>query len=106
MEKLWLFPVVAIIVEALTEYIKNMLVKRDKKTLITQLSALGLSVLICITANADLFATMGIPIRIPMMGCVLTAVFASRGANYMSDLLGRLQKAKTPELPDRKQEEP
>lgn len=102
MERLWLFPMLAIVVEALTEYIKTMAAGQGRKTVLIQLGALVLGVLTCAAAGADLFAAMGIRFGIPWMGCVLTGVFVSRGANYMSDLmkhingLGAVKKEENP----------
>ena len=90
MEKGWLFLVLAIVVEAITEYVKNLVTMGEKKIVILQLSVLGLGVGVCVAANADLFSMLQIDLQIPVLGNILTGVFVSRGANYMSDLMNRL----------------
>ena len=90
MEKLGLLLMMAVLVEALTEYVKNLVRMTDRKAVITQMCALVFGILLCIGLRADMFALLGIPFRIPVVGCVLTGVFASRGANYMNDLVDRL----------------
>ena len=97
MDKIWIFIVLAIIVEALTEYGKNLMSTEKKKVLIVQLCALGISVMLCLLAGADIFSTVGIDFSIPYIGSVLTGIFASRGANYANDLIGKLQVKKESE---------
>ena len=95
MEKMGLLLMMAVLVEAMTEYVKNIVRMTDRKAVITQMCALAFGILLCIGLQADMFALLGIPFRIPVVGCVLTGVFASRGANYMNDLVNRLA-GKTP----------
>lgn len=90
MEKMGILLTMAVLVEALTEYVKNLVRMTDRKAVITQMCALGFGILLCIGLRADMFALLGIPFRIPVVGCVLTGVFASRGANYMNGLMERL----------------
>ena len=84
----------AVTVEAMVEYVKSvvkMVTERNVKTLITQLSALAVSILLCFAAGADLYAALGLSFSIPGIGIVLTGLFASRGANYVSDLVRKLR---------------
>ena len=90
-EKVSLLLVLAILVEALTEYVKNLIHARDRNGIITQACAMAFGILLCVGSGADLFGMLGIPFRIPMIGCVLTGIFASRGANYVSDLITQIQ---------------
>lgn len=94
MERVGLLLILAVLVEALTEYVKNLVRMTDRKAVITQMCALGFGILLCMGLRADMFELLGIPFRIPVVGCILTGVFASRGANYMNDLIGRLQTGK------------
>ena len=41
--------------------------------------------------ETDLFAALGLAFAARWVGVVLTGLFASRGANYVSDLLKKLQ---------------
>lgn len=91
MEELWKIAVPMVLAEALTEYVKTAVLVRDRQTLIVQLCALAIGLLVCISANVDLPAMLGMSFRVPLLGCVITGVLASRGANYVSDLLKRLQ---------------
>lgn len=93
MRGLVLVAALAVTVEALVEYTKSVagaFWSGEWKTAVTQLAAAGLSVLLCLAAGADLYTTVGVEFRLAALGSVLTGVFASRGANYISDLARRL----------------
>ena len=84
----------AVTVEAVVEYVKSiikMVTDKDVKTLITQLAALAVSILLCFAAGADLYAALGLTFGVPGVGIVLTGIFGSRGANYVSDLVSKLR---------------
>lgn len=84
----------AIVVEGLVEYAKSvilMFTKRDYKRGVIQLTALVCSVLLCLSADADLFSLAGLSFGQPFVGKLLTGIFASRGANYVNDLADRLR---------------
>lgn len=84
----------AVTVEALVEYAKTV-VKAvqagQAKTAVTQLAAVLLSVLLCFAAGADFYTALGVEFAWPWVGTLLTGIFASRGANFVSDLIKRLQ---------------
>ena len=83
----------AVLVEALVEYGKQIgkaIVGKEWKTAATQLCAIAVALFICFVLNADLFVALGIKLAIPYVGIVLTGIFCSRGANYISDLIGKL----------------
>ena len=68
----------AVTVEGLIEYIKTVgkaVLAKQWKTAATQGCALAL----------------GVTFALPWVGTLLTEIFASRGSNYVSDLVGRLQ---------------
>lgn len=95
MEGLTLIIVLAIVTEALVEYGKSIgkaFAGGDKKTALTQLAAIAASVLLCFAAGADLFQVVGITFAWPWVGVVLTGILGSRGANYLSDLIGKISK--------------
>ena len=84
----------AIIVEALVQYAKTvitMLENKQYKTFGTQLAAILIAVFICFAAGADIFALMGISFSVHWLGTLLTGIVISRGSNYASDLIKRLQ---------------
>lgn len=84
----------AIIVEALVEYgstISAMIERKEHKKAIKQMCAIGLGITFCLAAGVDFFSEIGIMFQIPFLGIILTGIFISRGANYVSDLIKRLQ---------------
>lgn len=86
----------AVVVEALIEYAKSIgkaFSSGEWKTAITQLVAIVVSVLLCVATGADLFAVVGIVFVWPWLGILLTGIIISRGANYVSDFVKRLQGA-------------
>lgn len=97
MDKLVLVLMLAVTVEALIEYTKSIIKAfTDKcyKCAVVQLCAMVISIVL---ANADMYAALGVPFSVPGIGMVLTGIFASRGANFVSDLIGRLRGQKSPE---------
>ena len=95
MEGIMLIIALAIVTEALVEYGKSIgkaIVGNDKKAAVTQIAAIIVSVLLCFSAGADLFQVVGIAFAWPGVGTVLTGILGSRGANYLSDFLSKLQK--------------
>ena len=95
MQGIILIVTMAIVVEALVEYGKSIgkaFVEGVVKTAVTQLVAIALGVVLCFACAGDLFAAVGVAFAWPWLGTVLTGVLISRGANYVSDLIGKLQK--------------
>lgn len=93
--------VIAIVVEALIEYAKTIgkaVMNKQYKTAVTQLAAIAIGVGLCAAAGADVFAALGITFSIKVIGVVLTGIFASRGANYLSDIAKRIQSVISGEL--------
>lgn len=82
----------AILTEAFTEYIKTvikMFKQKDYKTAITQISAIAIAVFLCVITNTDIFKNV-IDFKIHFIGEILSGIIISRGANYVSDLLKKL----------------
>ncbi|WP_050698652.1 hypothetical protein [Anaeromassilibacillus senegalensis] len=92
MEAIALFLTLAVTVEGIVEYIKT-IIDGERKAAVIQIGALAVAVALCILSGADIYAAIGASFTVPYVGCVLTGVFASRGANYASDILGRLKGA-------------
>ena len=89
--------VVAVTVEALVEYGKNIgkaFIAGNWKTAVTQLSAMALGIILCFAGCGDLFAAVGMPFHWGWLGTVLTGILVSRGANYVSDFVKKLQQRK------------
>ncbi len=80
--------VIALLIESLTEYIKDIINGIDFKKIISVV----LSLLICFGANLDLFELLGIDFNIPYVGIVLLAIVFSRGSNVVHDLFDKLKK--------------
>lgn len=98
MQGIALIVVLAIVVEALVEYAKSvveMFTKKQRKNAAIQGVALVASIMICYAANADLFAIIGVHFSYRWIGIFLTGIFASRGSNYISDLIGKIRKGNT-----------
>ena len=94
MQGILLILALAVTVEAVVEYVKSivkMFTEKDYRTAITQLSAAAIAIALCFAAGADLYAALGLRFAAPWIGAALTGLFASRGANYVSDLIGKLQ---------------
>ncbi len=82
----------AVTVEALVEYVKSLgraaLGSWKRATL--QLAAVAAGITLCLAARADLYAVLGLGFAYPWMGQALTGILISRGANYVSDFVGRM----------------
>ena len=94
MQGILLILALAVTVEAVVEYVKSivkMFTEKDYRTAITQLSAAAIAIALCFAAGADLFAALGLHFGLWWIGVVLTGLFASRGANYVSDIIRKLQ---------------
>ncbi len=94
MQGILLVIVLAIVVEAVVEYIKslaNLAINHKWKTAALQIAALVVSALLCFVTGADLFVALGLEFQYSWIGVLLTGIFASRGANYVSDFVGRLR---------------
>lgn len=86
--------VMAVTVEALIEYVKQIakaLSSGEVKAAATQVVSILLGVLLCLAVGADVYGALGVAFAVPWVGTVLTGIFASRGSNYLSDLAKRLQ---------------
>lgn len=91
MTAILLFITLAITVEGIVEYIKSIIQQKDTKTIAIQMGALAASMILCVLSGADVYAFLGIDFNAPFVGAILTGIFASRGANYASDFIGKLQ---------------
>ena len=83
---------VAILIEGLVEYgktIGDMVENGEKKTAITQCITIIVGILLMFAFDKDLFAVIGMPVN-HYIGILLTGIIASRGSNYVSDLIGQL----------------
>lgn len=94
MQTILLAIVMAVTVEALIEYVKQIakaLSSGEVKAATTQVVSILLGVLLCLAVGADVYGALGVAFAVPWVGTVLTGIFASRGSNYLSDFAKRLQ---------------
>ncbi len=82
--------VTAFLVETLLQTIKP-LYDKEKGWHADQVYAIILGIIVCLGTGVDIFALVGIPMKIPYLGMVLTGVLASRGSNVMHDIIKYLQ---------------
>lgn len=94
MDMITLAIMMAVTVEGTVEICKSIVrafVSSDIKTAVTQVTALVISVALCLAAGADAYAALGVEFHIPFLGMILTGILASRGSNYISDFVKQLQ---------------
>ena len=89
--------IVAAVVEALWESLKPVFgtfpAKLDERGVPSdRLGALLMALLVCLAigSQADLFVLLGLPLRIPVLGIVLTAILLARGSNFVHDFFAKL----------------
>ena len=77
--------IIAASVEALWETLK--MFWDGEKVDLNRIGSAILGILLCILANVDFFALVGVELSIPIVGVVLSGLLVSRGANFVHDLL-------------------
>lgn len=98
MESLLLILVVAVLVEAVWENLK--MVWQSGKLNVNMIGSLVVSILIAILTKIDIFGALGITINI-YIGSALTGIIISRGANFVHDLLTKVNQLKNNESEDK-----
>ena len=94
MEGITLILAISVLGEALVEYAKSVydfFENKEFKKGITQLITILLGVVLAYAFNNDIYAVLGITVY-ATVGTLLSGVIISRGANYVSDLIGNLGK--------------
>ena len=88
-----LVTVIAVTVEALVEYGRTAITSWNtaRRTVVLQMAAIMVSTCLCLLVGADIYRALGITFAWQPVGCVLTGIFSARGANFISDLVGRLR---------------
>lgn len=86
----------AVTVEALVEYAKGVVgvANGHWRTAALRFAAMVAGVVLCVAARADLYDVLGLRFALPWLGQALTGVLISRGANYVSDFMGRMTRYK------------
>lgn len=95
----------AIIIETITENLKNAIPKFGESKWVVMASTLGLGILLAFVCGADILAVTGLAEHIPYVGTVLTGILLGGGSNVVYDLLNRIkggkkQLAASLEIPD------
>lgn len=80
--------VLALIGEAVWETLK--LTWQGGKISVDRVGALVVGLLLALGTGLDLMAMVGVPLKIPYVGMVLTGLLISRGANFVHDLLASI----------------
>ncbi len=94
MTQISLVVMLAVTVEALVEYGKSIVCSSGGwRTIVIQVAAMVTAILLCLLADADIFAALGISLG-EVGGNVLTGVVIARGSNYLADFICRLTAAK------------
>lgn len=86
---------IAIIIETLTENVKNYFPKLAETKWAVMLFTALLGIVVALTYDADIFAAVGLVAKIPYMGTVLTGVLVAGGSNVIFDIVKRIQASKT-----------
>lgn len=79
----------AVVVEGITEHIKQGFPAISEKTGVIMLITWILGIGGCLAFGIDMFELLHIQARIPFAGEVITGIAIARGANYMYDLIGK-----------------
>ena len=80
--------ILALLAEAIWENLK--MIWENNKFSINRLGALILSVILALATQIDLFKVLDIEI-VPVIGNIFTGILISRGANFIHDLLVRIE---------------
>ena len=91
MEKMLTIIVVAVLVEAIWENLK--MIWQSGKVNIDMIGSLVVSIVIAMLTKIDVFNALGIAINI-YAGSFLTGIIISRGANFVHDLLAKVNQLK------------
>lgn len=77
---------ISLITEAVVNSLKRLL-PFETKVPVAIILALGTGIALCVLANLDLMVAFGYPLSQPVVGCVVTGIVASLGANAIYDLV-------------------
>lgn len=80
--------ILAILCEAIWENLK--MIWENNKFSVNRLGALILSIILAVATQIDLFKVLDIEI-VPVIGNIFTGILISRGANFIHDLLVRIE---------------
>lgn len=84
--------IIAILAEAVWENLK--MIWQQGKISIDKIGALIVSIVITLSTQLDVFAILNFKISVPFIGSILTGILISRGANFIHDILTKIQTIK------------
>ena len=90
MTKFLLVIVLSVIVEGITEYLKQTIPGLKERTWLILIVTVILGVVMAVSFGADIFAILGFESVVPLVGNIVTGVLCARCSNYIYDLIGRL----------------
>ena len=85
--------VLAVLCEAIWETLK--LLWENGRASIERIGAIAVGLILTITTRMDILALVGLPSITPLVGMILGGIIISRGANFVHDLIRRVQSDKT-----------
>lgn len=97
MKGLVLIMAIAILVEAMVEYLKSilkMITERQYKVAIIQMFTIAIGILFAYLFKLDLFRALDIEVN-QVAGMILTGIIISRGSNYVNDLVSKIRNEHT-----------
>ena len=94
MEGFLVLIIMAMLIESVWETVK--MCWEHGMVSVSKIGVIVVSVLMAVLCNVNLFMLLGIDIAVPVVGCVLTGVLMSRGADFTHKLIKQLVSAKMP----------
>jgi hypothetical protein len=87
-DSLYLFIIVSVVCEGLISWIKTVYV--EKKLQWQVIVALVISLFLVFDFNINFIALLGVTEKLSVIGYIVTAIFCSRGSNYVFELWNKL----------------
>jgi hypothetical protein len=88
--------VLAMLVESVWETLK--LCWEHGKVSLNKIGVIIVSMMMAVMCNVSLFTLLNINIAVPMIGCILTGILLSRGADFTHKLIRQLMTANDPPI--------
>lgn len=83
----------AVVVEGITEYVKQAIPQIADKTWIILIITCAIGIIGALSFGTDLFELLQIQSRVPFVGEVMTGILCARGSNYIYDVIGKFTDA-------------
>ncbi len=83
--------IISILTEAIWETIKTVVKKNGSWHInVNRVGAICVGLILAVGAGVDIMKAIGLPIRVPYVGMILTGVLISRGANFVHDIINNI----------------